>query len=169
MWLSGACLIFLFFFLPETSSSNILFRRTCRLRKVTGIDKDKLKCEPEVEAEGLSGHEIVMMVLVRPFTLNLEPICFLLNMYIALIYGVLYIWFESFPIVFIGIYGFSLGTLGLAFLGLLVGSLIVLPPFFWWVDKYLEPRFNENGELHPELRMIPAMVGAFFIPVCLFW
>jgi len=169
VWLSGACLIFLFFFLPETSSSNILFRRTCRLRKVTGIDKDKLKCEPEVEAEGLSGHEIVMMVLVRPFTLNLEPICFLLNMYIALIYGVLYIWFESFPIVFIGIYGFSLGTLGLAFLGLLVGSLIVLPPFFWWVDKYLEPRFNENGELHPELRMIPAMVGAFFIPVCLFW
>jgi DHA1 family multidrug resistance protein-like MFS transporter len=112
VWLSGACLIFLFFFLPETSSSNILFRRTCRLRKVTGIDKDKLKCEPEVEAEGLSGHEIVMMVLVRPFTLNLEPICFLLNMYIALIYGVLYIWFESFPIVFIGIYGFSLGTLG---------------------------------------------------------
>jgi MFS transporter, DHA1 family, multidrug resistance protein len=169
LWLAGACLVFLFFFLPETSSSNILFRRTCRLRKVTGMANDKLKCEPEVEAEGMSGHEIVMMVLVRPFTLNFEPICFFLNMYIALIYGLLYIWFESFPIVFIGIYGFSLGTLGLAFLGLLVGSLIVLPPFFWWVDKYLEPRFNENGELHPELRMIPAMVGAFFIPVCLFW
>jgi MFS transporter, DHA1 family, multidrug resistance protein len=131
--------------------------------------KDKLKCEPEVEAEGMSGHEIVMMVLVRPFTLNLEPICFTLNMYIALIYGVLYIWFESFPIVFVGIYGFSLGTSGLAFLGLLVGSLIVLPPFFWWVNKYLEPRFNENGELHPELRMIPAMVSAFFTPVFLFW
>lgn len=130
---------------------------------------DKLKCDPEVEAEGMSGHEIVMMVLVRPFTFNLEPICLSLNMYIVLIYGLLYIWFESFPIVFIGIYGFSLGTLGLAFLGLLVGSLIVLPPFFWWVDKYLEPRFNENGELHPELRMIPAMVGAFFIPVCLLW
>jgi MFS transporter, DHA1 family, multidrug resistance protein len=130
---------------------------------------DKLKCDPEVEAEGMSGHEIVMMVLVRPFTFNLEPICLSLNMYIVLIYSLLYIWFESFPIVFIGIYGFSLGTLGLAFLGLLVGSLIVLPPFFWWVDKYLEPRFNENGELHPELRMIPAMVGAFFIPVCLLW
>jgi DHA1 family multidrug resistance protein-like MFS transporter len=81
----------------------------------------------------------------------------------------LYIWFESFPVVFIGIYGFSLGTLGLAFLGLLVGSLVVLPPFFWWVGKYLEPRFNENGELHPELRIIPAMAAAFFIPVCLFW
>ena len=37
-----------------------------------------------------------MMMLVRPFTLNFwEPMVFLLNLYIALIYGLLYIWFES--------------------------------------------------------------------------
>ena len=167
-WLSGTCLVFLLFFLPETSSSNILYRRAQRMRKATG--NPNLKCQPEIEAENMSGGEIVAMVLIRPFTLSFtEPIVFFLNMYIALVYGLLYIWFESFPIVFVGIYGFSLGTQGLAFLGILIGAFIVMPPFFWWTHRYLEPKFNENGELHPELRLIPAMVGCFFIPVCLFW
>ena len=69
-------------------------RRTRRLRKVTG--DDKLKCEPELMSEQMTGRDIAMMCLVRPFTLNfLEPMVFLLNLYIALVYGLLYIWFES--------------------------------------------------------------------------
>jgi len=168
MWLSGACLVFLTLFLPETSSSNILYRRTMRYRKLTG--NERLKCQSEIEAEGMSGNEIVQMVLVRPFTLSFtEPIVFLLNLYIALIYALLYLWFESFPLVFVGIYGFSLGKLGLTFLGILFGALITLPPFFWYIHKYQEPQFNENGEIKPELRLRPAFVGGFFIPVCLFW
>ena len=51
---------------------------------------------------------------------------FLLNLYIALIYGLLYIWFESFPIVFTGIYRFNLGQEGLAFIGILIGALLVM-------------------------------------------
>ena len=51
---------------------------------------------------------------------------FLLNLYIALIYGILYIWFESFVIVFVDIYGFGLGAEGLAFLGILVGAIVVV-------------------------------------------
>lgn len=168
MWLSGACFVFLTFFLPETSSSNILFRRTNRYRKLTG--NTNLKCQPEIEAEGMTGNEIVQMILIRPFTLSFtEPICFLLNLYIALIYALLYLWFESFPIVFIGIYKFTGGTVGLAFLGILIGAFITIPPFFWYIHKYMEPQFNENGEIKPELRLVPAFVGAFFIPVCLFW
>lgn len=168
MWLSGFCLAILFFFMPETSSANILYRRTRRLRKMTG--NDKLICEPELIGEQMTRNEIIAMVLVRPFTLSfMEPICFALNMYIALIYGLLYIWFESFPIVFVEIYGFSLGTEGLAFLGIPVGVIIVFPPFIWYFHKYTEPKFDENGELQPEWRLPPSFVGAFAIPICLFW
>ncbi len=131
-----------------------------------------------------------MMAMVRPITLNfLEPIVFLLNLYIALIYGLLYIWFESFPIVFTGIYHFSLGKDGLAFVGILVGAFPVMyvsypyltpevfpiantsyrPPFFWYLHRYTEPQFNDNGELKPEERLPPAFVGAFCNPICLFW
>jgi DHA1 family multidrug resistance protein-like MFS transporter len=114
--------------------------------------------------------QIALIALIRPITLNFkEPIVLLLNLYIALIYGLLYIWFESFPIVFLGIYGFDLGQEGLAFLGILVGAIIVIPPFFYYLYKVVEPQFNENGELQPEKRLPPAFVGAFCIPVCLFW
>jgi DHA1 family multidrug resistance protein-like MFS transporter len=168
MWLSGFAFVFLFFFLPETSANNILYRRTQRLRKKTG-DK-KLTCEPELMSESMSRKDIVMMALVRPFTLNFtEPMVFLLNLYIALVYGLLYIWFESFPIVFVGIYHFNLGQEGLAFLGILVGAIIVIPPFFYYLYKRIEPRFNENGEIKPELRLPAACFGSFFIPICLFW
>ena len=110
------------------------------------------------------------MTFVRPITLNFtEPMVFLLNLYIALIYGLLYIWFESFPIVFTGIYGFSLGLQGLAFLGILVGVFLVLPPFAWYFRRVIEPKFDAHGELTPEWRLPPACVGAFAIPICLFW
>ena len=142
MWLCGFSLILFIFFLPETSSTNILYRRTRRLRKLTGIQT--LRCQPEIMAEHMTGKEVipssqtpclplihlpqvVLIALIRPITLNLEPIVFLLNLYIALIYGLLYIWFESFPIVFVGIYGFNLGQEGLAFVGILVGSSDPVP------------------------------------------
>jgi DHA1 family multidrug resistance protein-like MFS transporter len=168
MWASGFAFVFLFFFLPETSAANILYRRTKRLRKKTG--DDKLTCEPEMMAESMTPNEIIMMALVRPITLNFtEPMVFLLNLYIALVYGLLYIWFESFPIVFVELYHFNLGEEGLAFLGILFGALITIPPFFWYLHKYIEPKFNENGEIKPESRLPAACVGAFFIPICLFW
>jgi DHA1 family multidrug resistance protein-like MFS transporter len=56
MWLSGFCLIVLFFFLPETSSPNILYRRTKRLRKLTG--DDRLTCEPEMMSENMKPKDV---------------------------------------------------------------------------------------------------------------
>ncbi|KAK2052554.1 multidrug resistance protein [Colletotrichum caudatum] len=168
MWLSILVFVLLFFCLPETSSANILFRRAKRLREITG--NDSFKSKPEILAEEMTGRDIVMMCLVRPFTLSFtEPMLLLLNLYIALIYGLLYLWFEAFPIVFTGIYGFSDGLEGLAFLGIMAGAFIAIPPFFWYVHKYLEPQFDENGDIQPEKRIPPAFAGAFAIPLCLFW
>ena len=110
------------------------------------------------------------MVLIRPFSLNFfEPILFLLNLYIALIYGLLYVWFESFAIVFEGIYHFNLSEEGLSFLGILCGAFVVIPPFFLYLYYVQEPQFDENGNIQPEKRLPPAFVGAFCIPICLFW
>jgi len=168
LWLSSFCLIFLFFFLPETSSPNILYRRTKRLRKLTG--NDKLTCEPEMKSAEMKPKDVIQMSLLKPITLNFqEPIVFLLNLYIALIYGLLYIWFESFPLVFVEIYGFNLGLEGVAFLGILVGTLIAVVILFSWLHFYQEKQFDENGNIAPEKRLIPAMVGCWCVPICLFW
>lgn len=57
----------------------------------------------------------------------------------------------------------------MAFLGILFGALLVIPPFFLYLKKYLEPRFSADGTIKPEERITAAMVGAFAIPICLFW
>ena len=56
MWLCGFSLMLFVFFLPETSSSNILFRRTRRLRKLTGIQS--LRCQPEIMGEHMTGKDV---------------------------------------------------------------------------------------------------------------
>jgi DHA1 family multidrug resistance protein-like MFS transporter len=118
----------------------------------------------------MSPRDLAVDVLVRPFTLNFqEPIVFVLNAYIGLIYALLYIWFESFPIVFIGIYHWREQLLGLSFLGLFVGAFIVMPPFFAYLYYVQEPKYNANGELKPEERMPVAIVGALLVPICLLW
>ena len=58
-----------------------------------------------------------MNTLVRPFVLSFtEPIVFCWNIYIALVYGILYIFIESFRVVFVENHGFNIGENGLAFL-----------------------------------------------------
>jgi len=168
MWLSGATLILLFFFFPETSASNILYRRAHRLRKATG--NPSIMSGPEIAAAAMSRRDLAVDVLVRPFALNFqEPIVFVLNVYIGLIYALLYIWFESFPFVFLGIYHWREQLVGLSFLGLFVGSFVVIPPFFAYLYYVQEPKYNDKGELKPEERMPVAIVGALLVPICLFW
>jgi DHA1 family multidrug resistance protein-like MFS transporter len=77
--LSGFALIVLIVCLPETSSANILYRRSRRLRKLTG--RTDLRCEPEIAGQQMSFNDIAMMTLVRPFSLTFtEPILCLLNL-----------------------------------------------------------------------------------------
>jgi DHA1 family multidrug resistance protein-like MFS transporter len=143
MWLSAATLVLLFFFFPETSASNILYRRARRLRKATG--NPSIMSGPEIAAAAMSPRDLAVDVLVRPFVLNFqEPIVFALNVYIGLIYALLYIWFESFPIVFIGIYHWREQLLGLSFLGLFVGAFIVMPPFFAYLYFVQEPQVQRE-------------------------
>jgi DHA1 family multidrug resistance protein-like MFS transporter len=168
MWLGSFTLILLFFFFPETSSSNILYRRARRLRKATG-DK-RLKSQSEIEAEHMTGRDIAIDVLVRPFTLNFqEPIVFILNLYIALIYALFYLWFESFPVVFIEIHHFRPQILGLAFLGILGGIFVTLPSYCYYIYRVEEKMYDENGQIKPEKRMRVAVFGSFLAPISLLW
>ena len=124
---------------------------------------------------------------MRPITLNFqEPIILCLNIYIGLVYALLYCWFESFPLVFRGIYGWPEQNIGLAFIGIFVGCLVVLPLYYAFLycvfivslrlpsstdplSVYQGPRYNEKGEIRPEDRLPAAIIGAFLLPVCLFF
>lgn len=62
------------------------------------------------------------VTLTRPFLmLTTEPILFLLSLYMAFVYGVLYLDFAAYPIVYQEKRGWQPGIAGLAFLGIAVG------------------------------------------------
>ena len=155
-----------FFLLPETSAANILYRRAKRVREATRDDRFRSQSEVDAANATAKGH---MVVLGRAFTLTFsEPIVFFLDLYTALLYGVLFIWFESFPLVFGGIYGFDSGQQGLVFLGILVVGVITLPLFLLWMGRYIAPTITKPG-FKPETILLPTFFGATALPICLFW
>lgn len=160
------CIILLFFLLSETSAANILHRRAARLRKATG--DERLKSQSEIDTAHHTTKDR-LLVLARAFTLTFtEPIVFVVDLYTALLYGVLFTWFESFPLVFGGIYGFEAKMQGLVYLGLFVAMLIVVPLYLLWVKLVLVPS-SAKPSFRPEHVLPPTWSGALSLPICLFW
>lgn len=136
------------------------------MRKLTGDDRFKALSEIDA-ANNTMKDELV--VLGRAFTLTFsEPIVFFLDLYTSLLYGVLFIWFESFPLVFGDIYGFDTGQQGLVFLGILIGGIITLPFFLLWLKRTIAPKLNQPG-FRPETILLPTFFGSAALPICLFW
>ncbi|KAJ6030079.1 hypothetical protein N7499_012497 [Penicillium canescens] len=53
-----------------------------------------------------------------------EPIVLCLSIYMAFLYGLLYLFLTAYPIVFQRIHGFEKGVSGLPYLGLIIGEFI---------------------------------------------
>ena len=158
--------IMIFFLLPETSAANILYRRAKRLRKATG--DDRLKSQSEIDAAHHKMKDDLIM-LSRAFTLTFrEPIVLSLDLYTALLYGILFIWFESFPMVFGDIYHFSISMQGLAFIGIFIGGVLTVPLFLLWIRHGIVPYFTKPT-FKPEMMLPPTFFGSAALPICLFW
>lgn len=106
--------------------------------------------------------------LVRPFILCLEPAVFFANLYLGFVYALLYLFFESYPIVFGETYGFNLGEIGLAFLGQAVAAAITLPLYLFYLKYVVGKQFKLTGVMNPEDRLTIAIYGSVFIPISLF-
>lgn len=86
LWISGASLLLLVFFLPETLGSTILLRRAERLRKVTGNELLKTRTELDASADETILSE-VKVNFVRAIQLSMEPAVLFANVYIGLVYA----------------------------------------------------------------------------------
>ena len=82
--------------LPETSTPTILLRRAQRLRKLTG-DK-RLHSQSEISQKHLTPSSIFVDAIIKPMEITIkDPAIAFVNLYSALIYGIYYSFFESFP------------------------------------------------------------------------
>jgi DHA1 family multidrug resistance protein-like MFS transporter len=160
-----AVLVSLFLLLPETSAAKILYKRAKRLRKFTGNHRLRSQSEIDTAEHTVKDH---MLVLAGAFTLTFsEPIVFFTDLYTALLYVVLFIWFESFPLVFAAFYVFDEGQQGLVFLGIFVGGVITVPCYLLWVKYGVIPRFTKP-DFEPEMLLPPTffwILVSTYLPV----
>jgi hypothetical protein len=114
--------------------------------------------------------------LLRPFQLLIfEPMCLVLDIYAAVLLGILYLFFGAFPLVFVNNHGFNLWQVGLTFLGLLCAMVVAVlsTPVWHRIRDYLPERRQRlyGGELksEPEDQLPSVIFGAPLITGGLFW
>ncbi|KOC12858.1 SNF2 family helicase [Aspergillus flavus AF70] len=161
LWIAGAVCV------PETYAPVLLQRRAAKLSKVTGkVYQSKI----EVDQGKKTPKEAFKIALSRPWILLFrEPIVLLLSIYMAIIYGTLYMMFAAFPIVYQGQRGWNQGVSGLAFLGIMVGMLLAVAYTLWDNKRYINTQARHNGFAPPEARLPPCLIASIVIPIGLFW
>ncbi|CAI7655545.1 unnamed protein product [Penicillium viridicatum] len=114
----------------------------------------------------------VTISLLRPIHMLLtEPIVGFICLYIACEFATLFSFFAAFPLIFQGIYHFNIEDSGLVFLAIVVGSIlgtvtVILCNVFLYLPKVSK---HPDGQVPPEYRLYPALIGSVGLPSALFW
>ncbi|KAJ5180123.1 MFS multidrug transporter [Penicillium capsulatum] len=156
------------FFLPETHAPTLLKHRARQLRRVT----EDLAYQSHAEGPSKSTGEVLCTSFYRPFRmLATQPIVQILALYMAYVYGTMYLTLATFPTLWTSpeYYGQSQGIAGLNYismgLGFLLGSQICAP----LIDRiYCRLKHRNGGVGRPEFRVPLLAVAAFCMPVGLF-
>lgn len=168
---AGIELVAIALLVPETYAPVVLRNKARKKRAETGDDSWKAN----IEVTEKSILKTVALSLYRPFLLLfLDPMCFSLCLFSAILLGILYLFFGAFPLVFSTVYGFNIWQYGLGFLGILIGMLIAIASDPIWHYLYIhqlnvhERKYGERAS-EPEYRLPSSIVGAWFCVVGLFW
>jgi MFS family permease len=177
-WVQGLCTIFIgvvgilgVIFVPETYGPVLLQRRAAKLARSDGkvyvsmLEKNQGKKKPA---------EVFKRALVRPWIfLFLEPIVLIASLYMAIIYGTVYMFMGTMPIVYNEQRGWSAGIGGLSFLGIMVGIILGLGYAIWDNNGRYTNLFKGSmatTRLPPdaEARLPPAIIGGIALPIGMF-
>ncbi|KAL4806602.1 major facilitator superfamily domain-containing protein [Aspergillus unguis] len=161
LWIAGSL------FMPETYAPVLLRQRAKRLSKITG---KVYRSKTDIEQGRTSLGEAFKTALSRPWILLFrEPIVFLLSLYMAIVYGTLYMLFAAYPIVFQMVRGWNQGIGALPFLGIMVGMLLAVAYSVWDNKRYIKAQDENDGFAPPEARLPPCILASIAIPIGLFW
>lgn len=171
-WVQGVCVIFIgiigvlgVLFIPETYGPVLLQKRARHLSKtddkayISVLEKSQGKKKPS---------EVFKRALLRPWVfLFLEPIVLVASLYMAIIYGTVYMFMGAMPIVFNEDRGWNEGIGGLAFIGIAVGIILGLIYAIWDNNtRYMKLFLSKTATA--ESRLPPAIAGAVALPIGMF-
>jgi multidrug resistance protein len=152
----------LLFMVKETYAPKLLRSKAQKVRKETGDSRFWSRYD-----ERKSFQEILKLNMARPFVMMVsEPICIFWNVYIGILYAVLYLCFVAYPIVFSQERHWSPGLTGLGYLGIGIGCLITIcsEPLIRRVINNHAPD-PTTGKPRPEAMISPVCVGAMLVPI----
>jgi hypothetical protein len=147
---------------PETYAPAILRSRAAKLRKETDDSRYWSRYDEKKELV-----ELLKVNLSRPFIMAVrEPICIFWNLYIAVVYGILYLCFVAYPIVFTEERGWSYGLTGLGYMGIGIGGIVTIA-----CEPLLRRLINSHardpvtGRLPPEAMISVVCIASVLVPV----
>ena len=155
------------FFLQETYAPKLLARKCEALKKATG----NMALRTEFQDPSMTIRRKLQTSLVRPFRLlGTQPIVQFLAIYMAYIYGLMYIVLSTFPTLWTDQYHEATGIGSLNYISLGAGFFLGSQISARINDRiYRRLRDKNNGKGRPEFR-VPLMVpGSAFVPIGLFW
>jgi DHA1 family multidrug resistance protein-like MFS transporter len=163
---NGFFLIVSVFTIQESSGRSILRSKAKRLRFETG----NWALHSKSEDSRIEFRDIAYRYFTKPLRMfHTEPILAIMTLYLALVYGMLYLFYQAFPIVYQR-RGWSPTTSSLPFFAVTLGiitSFIVCSVFtLTWYKKHA---ITDQGPPSPELRLPPMIVGAAMLPPALLW
>jgi len=152
-----------FFFMQETYAAAILTKKKKTLIKITG-NKD-LYTEFDNPSRSFANH--LGVALKRPFILLFtQPIVQVLAVYIAYVYGVLYLVLASFPLVWTRQYNEPTGIAGLNYISLGLGFFLGTQIAAKFADKIYKKLKAKNNDVGKSEFRVPLMFpGAVMVPI----
>lgn len=163
--LSFCAWILITFTVPETYAPRLLANRAKKLRKE--MNDDRYVTEQDLDTRPFG--QRMMLFFLRPFQLLFrELIVFFLSLYMSVLYGLLYMFFVAFPIVYQKGKGYSASSTGLMFIPLIVGVLCSAACAPLVNKHYLKLSAKHNGKPPAEARLIPMMFSCWLIPIGMF-
>lgn len=164
--LGGVAFALDFAFLSETYPPQILVAKASELRRRTSNWGIHAKQE-EIEVDF---RELVSKNFSRPMRMLFrEPIILLLSIYMAFVYGLLYLFLTAYPLVFSGIHGMSPGVGGLAFFGMIIGQVTAGITVLLQQPWYQRKLAANGGVPVPEWRLPSVMAGGVAFCGGIFW
>ncbi|KAF2094652.1 major facilitator superfamily [Rhizodiscina lignyota] len=160
------CFIVNLFFLEETYPPVILVSKAAELRRRTknwGIHAKQEEIEIDLR-------ELLEKNFSRPLRMLVtEPIVLLISIYMAFVYGLLYLFLTAYPIVFQRIHGMNPGVGGLPFFGMITGELLAGVMIAIRQPGYQKKLAANNGVPIPEWRLPEVIAGGVAFSAGLFW
>lgn len=164
--MASISVLLLIFLYKESHHPIILVRKAEILRRRT----KNWAIHAAHEETSLSVKVIIEKYITRPVRmLFTEPIIFLITLYNAFIYGILYLCITAIPLIFMGEYKFSQGVAELPYLAMLIGILIGYLLLSYMDRRYISSMERNGGDPIAEERLPPMQVGGFFFAGGLFW